>query len=168
MDTYKKKYDEALERAKSFKTLELRDVAEYIFPELKESEDERIRKELISFLQLPHPQFVGERKQEKWIAWLEKQAKQTPIWNEEDEHRIELLKALCEDKFLESAHNSTMYGEMKITIDWLKSLRPQNRWKPSEEQMKALHDLNLTGNISYAGQGQVLIELYNVLKKLTE
>jgi hypothetical protein len=50
----------------------------HIFPELKESEDERIRKEIISFLQLPHPQFVGERKQEKWIAWLENQEEQKP------------------------------------------------------------------------------------------
>lgn len=38
-----------------------------------ENEDDRIRKELISFLQLPHLQFVGERKQEMWITWLEKQ-----------------------------------------------------------------------------------------------
>lgn len=51
---------------------------EKTFPELKESEDERIRKELISFLQLSHPQFVGERNQEKWIAWLEKQDEQKP------------------------------------------------------------------------------------------
>jgi hypothetical protein len=48
-------------------------VAQEIFSEYEESEDEKIRKELISFLQLPHPQFVGERKQEKWITWLEKQ-----------------------------------------------------------------------------------------------
>ena len=48
-------------------------VLESLFPELKESEDEKIRKELISFLQLPHPKFVGERKQEKWLVWLEKQ-----------------------------------------------------------------------------------------------
>lgn len=48
-------------------------VLEKLFPELRETEDEKIRKELISFLQLPHPQFVGERKQEKWISWLEKQ-----------------------------------------------------------------------------------------------
>ena len=47
-----------------------------------------------------------------------------------------------------------------------KALSPQKQWKPTEEQMKALHDLNLTGGISYAGQGQVLIELYNDLKEL--
>lgn len=48
------------------------------------------------------------------------------------------------------------------------SLFVQSSWKPNDEQMEALHDLNLTGNISYAGQGQILIELYNDLKKLTE
>ena len=58
------------------------------------------------------------------------------------------------------------------SINWLKSLKdrvhPQSQWKPSDEQMEALHDMNLTGNISYAGQGQTLIELYNDLKKLKE
>lgn len=33
---------------------------------------ERIKKEIIQFLQLPHPQFVGKRNHEEWIAWLEK------------------------------------------------------------------------------------------------
>ena len=58
-------------------------------------------------------------------------------------------------------------SKKEITLsEELLSFRPQNTWKPSDEQMKALHDINLTGNISYAGQGQVLIELYNDLKKL--
>ena len=35
-------------------------------------EDERMRKEIIDFLRLPHPQFVGKRDHEKWIDWLEK------------------------------------------------------------------------------------------------
>lgn len=92
-------------------------------------------------------------------------------WSEEDEHRIELLKALCEDKFLESAPNSTMYEEMKITIDWLKSLKSQNTWKPSDEQM---HYLNWIANVKL-GDGVVeqevskhLNELYEDLKKLKE
>ena len=33
--------------------------------------------------------------------------------------------------------------------------------------MKVLHDINLTGNISYAGQGQALMDLYNSLEELT-
>ena len=56
----------------------------------------------------------------------------------------------------------------QIRVEWLKSLKQRIGWKPSDEQMHTLHDLNLTGNISYAGQGQTLIELYNDLKKLTE
>ena len=45
-----KAYDEALERAshvKGYKTLTPQEAAEYIFPQLLESEDERIRKGLI-------------------------------------------------------------------------------------------------------------------------
>ena len=79
MDTYKEKYNEALERAKSFKTPELRDVAEYIFPELKKSEDEKIRKELITHCR--NTRCVTEEGAEriaKWIDWLEKQGEQKP------------------------------------------------------------------------------------------
>jgi len=55
-----------------------------------------------------------------------------------------------------------------FTIGWLQSLKQRVGWKPTEGQMKALHDLNLTGNISYVGQGQTLIDLYKDLKKLNE
>ena len=59
--------------------------------------------------------------------------KEKPIWTAEDEHRIKLLEALCEDKLCESVPNSTMYEEMKITIDWLNSIRPQSKQEWSEE-----------------------------------
>ena len=75
-----KAYDKALERAKKIHSQTEFDyekgMMEEIFPELNESEDDRIKKELIGFLQLHHPQFVGNRKQEKWIAWIEKQGEQ--------------------------------------------------------------------------------------------
>ena len=48
------------------------------FPELKKSEDERIADEIIQFLYLPHPQFVGKRNYEEWIAWIKKQGKPNP------------------------------------------------------------------------------------------
>ena len=62
---YKEKYEQALNRASGFKTPECRDVAEYIFPELKESED-WIPKEIIKYLK--------EKSDFRscWIAWLEK------------------------------------------------------------------------------------------------
>ena len=75
---YEQKYKEALEKARQFSERPLEEdsstIVEYIFPELKESEDERIRKELITHCR--NTRCVTEEGAEriaKWIAWLEKQ-----------------------------------------------------------------------------------------------
>ena len=69
-----KRYDEAIEIAKGYYTSDchtnLRIAMENLFSELKESEGERIRKELIEFVKSR-----GGFKQE-YIAWLEKQGKE--------------------------------------------------------------------------------------------
>lgn len=75
---YKEKYNAALERAKTI-TEKLEDThikgfIYHIFPELKESEDERIRKWLIDWVNAVNywsEQFTLTR--EQIIAWLEKQ-----------------------------------------------------------------------------------------------
>lgn len=81
-----KAYDEALERI--WKELQkcgytgcdtARQIYRY-FPELKESEEERIRKEIITHCR--NTRCVTEESAEriaKWIAWLEKQGEQKPI-----------------------------------------------------------------------------------------
>ena len=50
--------------------------------------------------------------------------------------------------------------EVSDALAWLKSLRPQNRWKPSDEQMMAL--------LYHCSNGSVLTSLYNDLNKLKE
>ena len=54
--------------------------------------------------------------------------------------------------------------------DWAKIMRYAEKylyhWKPSEEQMEALNTLNLHGDLSYVGQQNQLISLYQDLKKL--
>ena len=73
---YKKKYQNALEWAKSIYPSTFgvdREDLEHFFPELKESEDERIRKELIEFVKSR-----GGFKQE-YITWLEKQKEKKPF-----------------------------------------------------------------------------------------
>ena len=90
---YEKKYKEAIERARKLKEnpmdvfyeytpKEGDTICDYIFPELKESEDERIRKALINGFK----DYKGW--DEEWfdgitvrnaIAWLEKQGEQKPI-----------------------------------------------------------------------------------------
>ena len=70
---YEKAYKQALERAREIyhRGYYVSGDIEHIFPELKESEDERIRKDIISYLQRKQNQ--GELDAPDWIAWLEKQ-----------------------------------------------------------------------------------------------
>lgn len=73
---YEKAYKEALERAKSFQEKYGGDYAGYIFPELRESEDERIRKGLVKLLTVASEAYLVEStgiKKESYLAWLEKQ-----------------------------------------------------------------------------------------------
>ena len=74
-------YDEALERARAINNGKDVDVesgttiCEYIFPELKESEDEKIRKEIISILRNTY--WTSNRNRfNELVAWLEKQGEQ--------------------------------------------------------------------------------------------
>ena len=64
-----KAYDEALERAKK---LYSKGITEEIFSELKEDDDERIRKEIISILRNAYWTSNKNRFNEL-VAWLEKQ-----------------------------------------------------------------------------------------------
>lgn len=230
---YKEKYKEALriaeeilrERCKegtygSFHRKDLED----IFPELKESEDERIRKELIDTIHHAAGNsgvHISEFLENKYIAWLEKQkpttdiqnltwediekigdfinmvqyenpngigakclytdvlerfldgkhTKQKPVeWSEEDEEMLSLIFTCIGDYYGRGLITKKQETAIK---DWLKSLRPQNHWKPSDEQMKALKEA-----IDYsAAHGSphwndfifnVLRTLYNDLKKLKE
>lgn len=82
---YEKLYKEAFERAKDLHdnhplgTPQTWMTCEKIFPELKESNDERIREEIISFLKEGTPYYCPNSvRRQEWIDWLEKQAEQKP------------------------------------------------------------------------------------------
>lgn len=85
---YEKRYKEALENASiAYKDEDkhLKATLERIFPELKESEDERIRKELIAHFR--NTRCVTEEGAEKiaqWVAWLENQGKKQYMWTDND------------------------------------------------------------------------------------
>lgn len=71
-----KRYDERLERATiAYKDEDrhLKATLERIFPELKESNDERIRKELIKETKSSEVRLFETVTNEEFIAWLEKQ-----------------------------------------------------------------------------------------------
>ena len=99
---YEQKYKEALERAKKLHNEDCggcvdgcKVCLENIFPELKESEDEKIRKWLIDAIESYHlvsPIGYETKMCKKALTWLEKQK---PVkWSEEDER---MLSNIIED-----------------------------------------------------------------------
>lgn len=86
---YEKKYNEALERMKSWVKgehpecfTEAQKAAEFIFPELKENKDEKIRKALLKMMHdTPNVECetIYNIHKEECIAWLEKQGGQKPF-----------------------------------------------------------------------------------------
>lgn len=204
-----KAYDEVIEEASAAyedEDMHLKATLESIFPELKESEDERIRKQL-----LKHLREVASGKSlelsttdyERWATWVESQSKQKPQWNEYDEYiKDGLIRGL---KAKRDIHGHTTFSSDAIDItdaiewleslkdrvqpqhewnkedekcirlstdiidsalragfcvqldrdrcvDWLKSIRPQNRWKPSDEQMVAIQEaMNIVGVLTITG-----------------
>lgn len=198
------RYEEALERAK--KGLPIDEV----FPELKESEDERIRKHIIDIIKdnakLKRIPCDAE------IAYLEKQKEQKPEscdcsrdeesytngihhvlmnpeayglikqkpaeWSEKDENIRKLLiwqvHRNIEDETNDLAQSvydgikghdpdlEESIEDWKKCLAWLKSLRPQSHWKPSEEQIEALENSTALNE----EQGAHLYSLLCDLKKL--
>ena len=67
-----KAYDEAVERAKKL------GITEEIFPELKEDDTERIRKNCIHFLELQKQHHAATFEIEECIDWIKKQGEQKP------------------------------------------------------------------------------------------
>ena len=118
------RYDQAIKVAKSKikndkdHVLYEDDVIE-IFPELIESEDERIRKNCIHFLELQTEHHAAIFEIEECIAWLEKQGEQKPAWSEEDE--IMFRKAIITIDNVRMDTDSQEYYQG--ICDWLKSLK---------------------------------------------
>lgn len=221
-----KRYDDAIEIARAKYAMKdqpiHQDLAD-IFPELKESEDER----MIQYFKDLAPFDKAEELYEKYgfshkdaIAWLEKQGEQKPAaWSEEDEKLLDntikfienciaatppslrtynpiltgkevpFLKSLkgrvqpkqdwseedetCLTNIIimlkEGASLHFVKGDIIKSVEWLKnrlkSLRPQKRWKPSEEQMDELKRAYGSREFDHT----VLESLYNdLLKTLTE
>ena len=70
---YEKKYKDILSLAKSYKGNNLKEFLDLVFPELNESEDERIRKEILECIETLIKQPGASPRLSDWIAWLEKQ-----------------------------------------------------------------------------------------------
>lgn len=164
-----KRYDEAINVAKdSFNYPDFPGFirADVVFPELAESEDERIRKALVEMVH----DTTGDSlwidynvHKEDAIAWLEKQGKQKPTWSEEDETMLCYIEGHLEylknDKGYSSSEDQIM---LKRQLEWLKSLKDRYTWKPTTEQLRELRCV--ISGCSF--ETSILVELEENLKKL--
>lgn len=83
-------------------------------------------------------------------------------WSEEDEKHIHSIISTIECCKAQYKEAIAVIEQYDSDLDWLKSLRPQSTWKPSDEQMGALWD-SIKHNLHLH---PVLESLYNDLKKL--
>lgn len=191
-------YDEAIKKLHKMIAIDnhpvlLKEIGESLFPGFNESEDEKIRKELISFIEsVQHNYLCATDRREKWIAYLKKQKEQkvdclhpedypmTPEeciklaeWSEKDEKIVSGIYAVLEA--WDRSHTApggipSLIPEYCLWLEnRLKSLRSRpkssDNWKPSEEQMEALE----TAKRWYSdnmGCNLSLELLYEQLKKL--
>jgi hypothetical protein len=147
---YKEKYEEALERAKAGKPMD------EVFPELKESEDERIRRKMVEHFKSKTKETWCNIPVKNIIAYLEKKKEQKPTprvlpcseawfedgkefeqkeqkpaeWSEKDEAMLKVAIAVLR-----------RYSHDDVA-NWLKTLRPQ----PHTISIK---DATKFGNLEY-------------------
>ena len=141
MDYYKKKYDEALGKAEEFyndkdniRYANAEGMLEEIFPELKEPEDEQIRKYLIRYIDNT---MKSSELKSKLLAWLEKQGEQKHAeWSKEDDNCLSIIIA----EFSKcSGRTVSKYTWMRCN-DFLNSLKdrvspqPKQEWNEEDEE----------------------------------
>lgn len=111
-----RRYDEALEKASNLRVQNPFDTVsqmmEHIFPELKESEDEKIRKAL-----LEHIQFCTESipDRDKFIAWLEKQGTPAKLSEEEQNKFAKGVLTSCALSFINYLDGHKYEGKMCVS-----------------------------------------------------
>jgi len=86
------------------------------------SDNGKVEEIKIALLQLEKEYSISFSEEMQWLDELKYRVQLKQEWSEEDENKITLFMQLTE--------GCDNYDELQ---DWNKSLRPQNRWKPSEQ-----------------------------------
>ena len=148
MENYKQKYEEVVKEISKLRDMLLEeevihiggiidDNFKRIFPELEESEDERIRKEMIFYFTEEIPQCSIQEHSDKmreFISWLKRQ--KSIEWSDEDESALKtIINELEANKSESKDYEHKTYDKL---IGWLISLKPQPKQEWSDEDEKML------------------------------
>lgn len=129
---------------------DVKQTLEYLFPELAESEDERIRKYLIDFVEQYGDNYYGQVAKASAITWLEKQGEPQTYKGNADTMRKNLIKA-----FKSVGSNHWGGFDVRDIIHWLESKDAIELEKPDEKTYPILsnssnigkNEQNLAGTI---------------------
>lgn len=109
-----------------------------------------------------------------FAAWQKEQSnkelsdKSKQEWSEADENHVKSILSTIECCKAQFPNAQAVVEAYNADIEWLNSLRPKNIWKPSDEQIEALHDTIIYVKDSMFPSKNVLKKLYGQLKKLRE
>lgn len=135
-------------------------------------EDKKMLEKVIANIECPPcttANYKPIREMVDWLKFLKERVPPQPKqeWSKNDE--IALADALwCCKQAASIAKDENDMGNIWFAENWLNSLSPQNRWKPTEEQMKAIMYAKKGLPDTEVGnyKGCVLEELYEQLKAL--
>lgn len=181
-----KRYDEALEIAKkNYITAQdlcegsqigvecFKNTLENIFPELKESEDERILELIKKYVHYNISDMVlnaDHITREQLEDWLENQSKK--------EYALKSFKDEDVRKFMQRIEKEAkaydinlpnrsydIYAFAKDLLSWLEKQGKETSWKPSKEEMDVLYGLAYITNKYDEHKEEVITRLYQDLKR---
>lgn len=181
-------YDEALERAKSFQEKYGGGCAEYIFPELSESEDERIKKIITDSVFYQYGAGVEYKDVLDYLDKLEKQKENPKTADPIPSNCTSYAK--CEDRDSEygvfpedaivvaraceklEAHGYLELAHALINVNLYTKEQKPVEWRPSDEQIKAMgyfvrkHQATANHATTTWPEFEAFKSLYQDLKKL--
>lgn len=124
---YEEKYKEALDLMKDCVPDENGLVhvhPEDIFPELRESEDEMVRKDVKRAISVALDySYFDKETANKCLAWLEKQAKKSSKWSEEDEKMVNDIIATIDTLYYHGMVNWLKGIYCHEMVNWLKGIK---------------------------------------------
>ena len=194
---YKKAYEDAIDKAKTILKTPytahwdtMKEVVEHLFPELAESEDKRIRKEIIQFLRDYHFDRLSNKVNidtlELWAAWLEKQGEQLDAnkeyWRGYREGKQEILDkyATLEKQGEQNPvlpgleEQERVAGRDYIHVEWVEAIENYGKWKIvrtdeqnpawSEEDEKMLNGI-IDAAVHHCHLNQTDVEFLKALKE---
>lgn len=129
---YKEKYENGVEciqeilggAGDSIKTSILRKRLQAFFPELAESEDERIRKDIISYLRNEKivKRYISDIEIDKWLAWLEKQREKKDYYTKQE--------------LIDMGFSFTLNGDIVTPDKMMEDMKKYLAWKEKHDEQK--------------------------------